>query len=74
VLALPIANCGLKLEDEAVRVAVGSDGMLLGLSPCVLTDADVDRTWMFKATMLAFVFAFCYFRCVTHCMLPLECV
>ena len=31
-LALPIANCGLRLEDEAVRVAVG---MRLGLSLCV---------------------------------------
>jgi len=30
LLALPIANCGLRLEDEAVRVAVG---MRLGLSP-----------------------------------------
>ena len=32
LLALPIANCGLKLEDEAVRVAVS---MRLGLDLCV---------------------------------------
>ena len=32
LLALPIANCGLRLEDEAVRVAVG---MRLGLTLCV---------------------------------------
>jgi len=32
LLALPIANCGLRLDDEAVRVAVG---MWLGLSLCV---------------------------------------
>jgi len=32
LLALPIANCGLRLDDEAVRVAVG---MKLGLSLCV---------------------------------------
>ena len=32
LLALPIANCGLCLDDEAVRVAVG---MRLGLSLCV---------------------------------------
>jgi len=32
LLALPIANCGLRLDDEAVRVAVG---MCLGLSLCV---------------------------------------
>jgi len=31
LLALPIANCGLRLNDEAVRVAVG---MRLGLSLC----------------------------------------
>ena len=30
--ALPIANCGLRLNDEALRVAVG---MRLGLSLCV---------------------------------------
>ena len=30
--ALPIANCGLQLDDEAVRVA---DGMQVGLSLCV---------------------------------------
>ena len=32
LLALPIANCGLRLDDEAVRVAVG---MRVGLSLCV---------------------------------------
>ena len=32
LLALPIANCELRLEDEAVRVAVG---MRLGLDLCV---------------------------------------
>jgi len=32
LLALPITNCGLCLDDEAVRVAVG---MRLGLSLCV---------------------------------------
>jgi len=32
LLALPIANCGLRLDDEAVRVAVG---MRLGFSLCV---------------------------------------
>jgi len=32
LLALPIANCGLRLDEEAVRVAVG---MRLGLSLCV---------------------------------------
>ena len=32
LLGLPIANCGLQLEDEAVRVAVG---MRLGLTLCV---------------------------------------
>ena len=32
LLALPNANCGLRLDDEAVRVAVG---MRLGLSLCV---------------------------------------
>jgi len=32
LLVLPIANCGLSLDDEAVRVAVG---MRLGLSLCV---------------------------------------
>jgi len=32
LLALPVANCGLRLDDEAVRVAVG---MRLGLSLCV---------------------------------------
>jgi len=31
LLALPIANCGLQLDDEAVRVAVG---MRLGLALC----------------------------------------
>jgi len=32
LLALPIANCGLRLDNEAVRVAVG---MRLGFSLCV---------------------------------------
>jgi len=32
LLALPVANCGLRLDGEAVRVAVG---MRLGLSLCV---------------------------------------
>jgi len=32
LLALPIANCGLQPEDEAVQVAVG---MRLGLTLCV---------------------------------------
>ena len=32
LLALPIANCGLRLEDEAVRMAVG---MRLGVTLCV---------------------------------------
>ena len=32
LLALPIVNCGLRLDDEAVRVTVG---MCLGLSLCV---------------------------------------
>ena len=32
LLALPVANCGLKLDDEAVRVAVG---LRLGLNLCV---------------------------------------
>jgi len=32
LLALPVANCGLRVEDEAVRVAVG---MRLGLTLCV---------------------------------------
>jgi len=32
LLALPIANCGLRLKDEAVRVAIG---MRLGLDLCV---------------------------------------
>ena len=35
LLALSIANCGLRLDDEAVRVAVG---MWLGLSLCVPHD------------------------------------
>jgi len=37
LLALPIANCGLRLDDEAVRVAVG---MRLGLSLCVPHNCD----------------------------------
>ena len=45
LLALPIANCGLRLEDEAVRVAVG---MRLGLTLCVLhkchCGSDIDAT------------------------------
>jgi len=32
LLALPIANCGLRLSDEAVRVPVG---LRLGLSLCI---------------------------------------
>jgi len=32
LLSVPIANCGLRLDDEAVRVAVG---MRLGVSLCV---------------------------------------
>jgi len=32
LLAVPIANCGLRLEDKAVRVVVG---MRLGLTLCV---------------------------------------
>jgi len=43
LLALPIANCGLKLQDEAVRVAVGTR---LGLPLCAphtcRCGADVD--------------------------------
>ena len=32
LLALPVANCGMRLDDEAVRVAVS---MRLGLSLCI---------------------------------------
>jgi len=32
LFALPIASCGLKMDDEAVRVAVG---LRLGLDLCV---------------------------------------
>jgi len=49
LLALPIANCGLKLEDEAVRVAVE---MRLGLSLCVPHKCRCGSTWMPKAAML----------------------
>jgi len=37
LLALPIANCGLRLDDEAVRVAVG---MRLGLALCAPHSCD----------------------------------
>jgi len=42
LLALLIASCGLRLEEEAVRVAVG---MRLGLDLCVPTDASAGPTY-----------------------------
>jgi len=48
LLALPIANCGLKLEDEAVRVAVG---MRLGLACMSPTNVDLDQMWMPNAAI-----------------------
>ena len=46
LLALPFASCGLQLDDEAVRVAVG---MRLGLCLCVPHKCLVAATLMLKA-------------------------
>jgi len=48
LLALPIANCGLRLEDEAVRVAVG---MRLGLTRAFPANVIVGRTLTPTAVM-----------------------
>jgi len=48
LLALPAANCGLRLDDEAVSVAVG---MRLGLALCAHTVVHVVTRWMSKAFM-----------------------
>ena len=39
--ALPIASCGLRLDDESVRVAVA---LRLGLGVCVPIPAPAERT------------------------------
>jgi len=48
LLALPIANCRLRLDDEAVRVAVG---MRLGLALWIHTVVHVVTMWTPKASM-----------------------
>ena len=35
LFALPIASCGLRLDDEAVRIAIGDFGVRLGLQLCI---------------------------------------